>query len=331
MSHQAVRKIVQKMVLKTGIQIKQHRLGKDHLQRSMILFEESIKSEQTKQLYTTNLKRFMKFVNIESTEELATLSSSQIQQMLEDYLIQLKHTINPNSIPIRFTGVRHFCIMNKKNINWDIIRKLFPEKHKRTGHKPWTTIDIQNMLDYTKNIRTRSLIYFLAATGARIGVFDHELKFKYTKIMPDGCIAVKLYAGEIEEYWSFLTPQSVCALKNYCKYRMKRGESITKESSLFVSYDLKRQMTSNAVKNVIFNVIKNSGIKRNLEGNRYDIQMHHGFRKRFNTILKLNNSVNYNIAEKLMGHKNGLDGVYFVPTLEESFAEFKKTIPDLEI
>ena len=306
-------------------------LRKKYSERSMILFEESIKSEYTKDLYRINLKRFMKFSNIKSNYELSSISSIQLQQMLEDYIIELRHSINPNSIPVRFTGLRHFCIMNRKNINWDIIHKLFPEKQKRTGHKSWTTNDIQNMLECSTSIRTKALIHFFASTGARIGVFDHELKFKHTKKMNNGCIAIKLYAGHMEEYWSFLTPQSRNAFEHYCIYRIKRGELLTKDSPLFTSYDLKKQITVRAIKNITFNIIKKSNVKRNLEGNRYDIQMHHGFRKRFNTILKLNNSINYNISEKLMGHKNGLDGVYFVPTLDELFTEFKKAIHDLRI
>ncbi len=67
------------------------------------------------------------------------------------------------------------------------------------------------------------------------------------------------------------------------------------------------------------------------EDGRYDVQADHGFRKRFNIILKIDNSVNYNIAEKLMGHKNGLDGVYFTPTISELFVEFKKVMYKLEI
>lgn len=300
-------------------------------QRSMILFEESIKSEHTKNLYIINLRRFMQFINIESTHQLSILSSTKLQQMLEDYLIELRHTINPNSIPVRFTGLRHFCIMNRKNINWDIIHKLFPQKQKRTGYKPWTTKDIQNMLKYNKNVRTKALIHFLASTGARIGVFDYELTFNHTKKMKYGCIAIKLYAGHVDEYWSFLTPQTTKSLENYLRYRIKRGETITKDSPLFISYDIKKSMTSNSVKNVMFNVIRKSLVTRNLEGHRYDIQMHHGFRKRFNTLLKLNNTINYNVVEKLMGHKNGLDGVYFVPTLDELFIEFRKAINDLNM
>ena len=302
-----------------------------HSQRSMILFEESIKSEYTRDLYIVNLKRFMRFTNIESAHQLTSISSTKLQQMLEDYLIELRHTINPNSIPVRFTGLRHFCIMNRKNINWDIIHKLFPQKQKRTGHKPWTTRDIQNMLKSVRSVRTKALIHFLASTGARVGIFDHSLQLKHTKKMNYGCMAIKLYAGHIEEYWSFLTPQAVKLLDDYHGYRIRRGEIMTEESPLFISYDIKNQMTSNSVKNVMFHVIKRSLVIRNLEGNRYDIQMHHGFRKRFNTLLKLNNSINYNVVEKLMGHKNGLDGVYFVPTLEELFAEFRKATNDLMI
>ena len=48
-------------------------------------------------------------------------------------------------------------------------------------------------------------------------------------------------------------------------------------------------------------------------------------------ILKINNSVNSNIAEKLMAHKKGLDGTYLNPTREECFAEFIKAIPELTI
>jgi integrase/recombinase XerD len=70
---------------------------------------------------------------------------------------------------------------------------------------------------------------------------------------------------------------------------------------------------------------------REKQGFCFDIQMDMGFRKRFNTILKLNSQVNSNIAEKLMGHKRGLDGSYFVPTKEQCFEEFRKSIPELVI
>jgi len=71
--------------------------------------------------------------------------------------------------------------------------------------------------------------------------------------------------------------------------------------------------------------------RKKVSKTRCDIQADHGFRKRFNTILKLKNNVNSNIAEKLLNHKNGLDAVYLKPTKEQCFAEFLKAVPDLTI
>jgi integrase/recombinase XerD len=45
----------------------------------------------------------------------------------------------------------------------------------------------------------------------------------------------------------------------------------------------------------------------------------------------MNNDVNSNIAEKLMAHRNGFDGVYLKPTREQCFSEFSKAIQDLTI
>jgi hypothetical protein len=78
-------------------------------------------------------------------------------------------------------------------------------------------------------------------------------------------------------------------------------------------------------------LLKKAGIERIKSGNRYDKAMSYGFRKRFNTILKLNNEINSNIVEKLMAHKNGLDGSYLKPTREQCFNEFVKAIEDLTI
>ena len=90
-------------------------------------------------------------------------------------------------------------------------------------------------------------------------------------------------------------------------------------------------MSTKSLRHLLQNLIKASGIERTKEGYRFDKAPAYGFRKRFNTILKLNKDVNYNIAEKLMGHKKGLDGSYLKPTKEEIFTEFCKAIPELTI
>ena len=299
-------------------------------QRNMALFEESIRSKYTKRNYLSHLNQFMEFIGINSLEKLSLISQPELQCMLEDYLIELKHTKNPNSISSRFQGIKHFCVMNRINLNWDIIHKMFPPRQKIQNLRSYTTEEIRVLLVNTKNIRNRALIHFLASTGARIGVFDHKLSIKHVRKMPRGCHAVMLYAGHVEEYWAFLTPQASRALRTYHDHR-KLHEIFHEDTPVFTARGTHIQLGWSGARSVVSRTVSKSNISRIRQNNRYDVQTDHGFRKRFNTILKLDNSVNYNIAEKLMGHKNGLDGIYLTPTLEELFSEFEKVIQKLEV
>ena len=57
----------------------------------------------------------------------------------------------------------------------------------------------------------------------------------------------------------------------------------------------------------------------------------HAFRRRFNTILKLNENAKPPLIERLMGHDMKLDNSYFQPTLEDLFTEYQKGSTDLMI
>ena len=301
-------------------------------QRSMILFEESIKSKYTANNYNSHLRQFIKFMKIESVDTLLLCSSSELQYGLENYLIILKQTTNPNSIPSKFQGIRHFCIMNEINLNWNIIYKMFPPKQKTQNLRSYTSNEIRKILSVEKNIRNKALIHFFASTGARIGIFDHNLLIRHMKKISWDSYAVLFYAGDVEEYWSFLTPQASKILDRYHNLRKQKGETFCSDTPIFgIDKINQRQLGWNGVRSVIYRSISKSKISRYKQNTRYDVQIDHGFRKRFNTILKLDNSVNYNVAEKLMGHKNGLDGVYFTPTIHELFTEFKKIRHKLEI
>ena len=308
------------------------RYSKEHTRTpSRMLFEESIKSKYTKKNYDVHLKQFRMFSGLSSNEEILNLAHEKIQTLLEDYLLYLKKEANPNSIPSRFQGIRHLCVMNRIHLDWDIIRKMFPQRKKRPTLRAYTSSEIQTMLTHAKGFRNVALIHFLASTGARIGVFDYDMTVTNTKKMPDMCMGVKLYAGEIEEYWGFLTPQASRALNSYYKHRQKLGEVFDEDTPIFTAEGPgAKPLRLNGARSIVYRIVSKC-ITRHKHGSRYDVQVDHGFRKRFNTILKLDNSINSNIAEKLMGHKNGLDDVYLVPTLEDMFKEFKKAIRKIEV
>ena len=75
-------------------------------------------------------------------------------------------------------------------------------------------------------------------------------------------------------------------------------------------------------------------LKRKLASeSRYEIMSAHGFRKRFDTVLKMRSDVNINLAERLLGHSRTikLDNNYFRPTLDQLFTEYLKGLPGLLI
>ena len=158
---------------------------------------------------------------------------------------------------------------------------------------------------------------------------------------------------EGESYFAFLTPEAKAALDDYHNQRKRKGEVFDEYTPLFghdnkhhKGHDSFSQLTGDSVSNIIQELIvgknpktrpdggktaRHPDLQRKKTGRTYDIQKDHGFRKRFNTILKLKSEVNSNIAEKIIGHKNGLDGVYFTPTRQECFAEFVKAVEVLTI
>ena len=158
---------------------------------------------------------------------------------------------------------------------------------------------------------------------------------------------------EGESYFAFLTPEAKAALDDYHNQRKRKGEVFDEYTPLFgadTKYLLGNhslpQITSYSVGNIMQELLigqkaskrpdggrtaRHPDLQRKKTGRSYDIQKDHGFRKRFNTIMKLKSEVNSNIAEKIIGHKNGLDGVYFTPTRQECFAEFVKAVEVLTI
>lgn len=304
------------------------------MSRSLLLFESAIKTEATKKQYTFYLKQFLTYAKLDDPDALLTLKDSALQVMLEDYLFHIKKRISPNSIPPIYAALELFLSMNDKTLNFTKVRKMFPSTLKKSGSGAWTTDNIGKMLEVAGSKRNKALILLMSSTGCRVGAIP-ELKIKHIKDY-ENCKQITFYPGSKEEYVGFLTPESSKMLDDYLAERRKDGEKITDDSPVFRSvYKIGSMrietMGIGAVMALMKRIVESINVTRESNGKRYGVQLNHGFRKRYNTILKVISDVNPNIAEKLLGHKNGLDGVYFVPTVEQLFTEFRKSISELTI
>ena len=308
------------------------------MQRSMLIFENSIKSDATRKTYLYHLDRFILFFDVKDYDGLAHMESQKLQIMVEDYVMHLKKTISPNTISIPISAIKAFLDCNDIELRWTKINRLKPARVKKTGKEAWLTKEIAKMLSFTSEIRTKTLVHFLASSGIRIGALD-GLKMRHVKQIED-CKSILVYEGTIDEYLTFLTPEASSMFDDYIQKRESDGEKITAESPAFRSsyqlgYATVKPFGMSSIKEIMRLLVLKSGLRINQvkTGTRYNKQVDHAFRKRFNTIMKTTPNMNISLIEKMMGHSITvqMDNVYLDPTIEQLFTEFKKAIPELTI
>jgi len=311
---------------------------------------------KSKESYAYKIQRFMKFAaefkyvsNEEDFESLLEYDTEKITDILEDFVNYLEgQGLVCEAIKPTLASPELFFEMNRKLWHKKLVRRGIQKEDRIQGGKaPATKEDIQQMLKYCeRSLRKQAIIHFLACTGIRpAALVDPVLKIKHLKSMPNlndpinqphYCYAVKVYDESKEGYWAFLIPEARKVIDRYLNGRKLQGEKLDDETPLFTTlgsrWNTKNQyLTDENMKEILGRIIKGAKIQRKKVGNRYDKSLVYMFRKRFNTILKLNGSVNSNITEKLMAHKKGLDGTYLQPTLEEYYKEYFKVISDLTI
>lgn len=323
-------------MLKTPKQSKPKQIDFKELEasRSYKLFKGAIHSTKTLYQYNFPLREFFKYAHISSYDELAAIETNKIQNLLENWVMDLSDKgIKGSSIRGKLAAIELFLEMNRVIFHKRILHKIIPrDEGVLGGDIPFTNQEIKQMLESTKKIRTKAFVHFLASTGIRPGaLIDPILRREHITKMPNGCQAVKVYDNSKEGYYAFLTPEASKVLDQYFQNRKLNGETLTDQSPIFINEKNQSHLTYNNLKQLMHKLIKASGIERKKTGKRFDKAANYGFRKRFNGILKMNNTINSNIAEKLMAHKKGLDGSYLKPTREECFIEFEKAIPQLTI
>ena len=208
--------------------------------RALELFESAIKSTEARKIYMYSLKEFMKFAKIQDYDEITKLDTEKIQKILEDWVLHhVNRKIKAKSINGKLGAIIHFLEMNRVVFHKKILHKLIPsDDYVPGGETPFTTQEIQKMLNCTTKLRTKALVHFLASTGARTSsIIDPVLRREHVEDMPNNCKSVKIYDGSKEGYFAFLTPEASKALEQYLSSRKLNGEKLNPKSPLFANYD----------------------------------------------------------------------------------------------
>jgi hypothetical protein len=220
--------------------------------------------------------------------------------------------------------------MSDVPISWKKINRGLPKIRRFADDRAPTIEEIQKISEYPDR-RIKGIVYTMSSSGIRLGAWDYICWKHIQPIRKDGkIIAAKIivYAGDDEEYFSFITPEAFYHLESWMKYREEAGEKIDGNSWLMRQlWNTKEghyhhgtikeasKLKSSGVKRLIEDALWTQGIRKkaDLKRNRYEFQADHGLRKWFKTRCEIARMRSINI-EKLMGHSIGISDSYYRAT-----------------
>jgi integrase len=210
------------------------------------LFLYAMNSPVTRDRYTTRLKRFFCFIGIEgaSIEECCRIF---VEKGRNDYnwvfrsvvsFIQIqkeraaKKEITGSTIRNYVKAIKLFTEMNDILIPWKKIIRGLPKGRKWADDRAPTIEEIRKIAEYPDR-RIKPIVYTMVSSGIRLGAWDYLRVGHISPICKDNeLLAAKIlvYAGEDEQYTTYMSPEAYRALADWMDFRQKSGEIVNSDS-----------------------------------------------------------------------------------------------------
>ncbi len=322
-----------------------------------------LKSSEARRQYPKRVKMFLDFIGLEGTineparqfllqtKNNPSLTEERFMEFIESQIERSRRgEIAESTISNYYKAAKLFCDMNDvSKVNWKKIRRGIPRGRQASSDRAPTIEEIQKLVEYPDR-RIKPIVYTMASSGIRLGAWDY-LQWENVKplINEKGeVIAAKLtvYAGDAEEYYSFITPEAYASLKEWMDFRGSYGERITKESWLMrdiwqttnINYGAKlgfatvpKKLKISGIKRLLERALWEQGVRHPLKNGdkRHEWKAAHGFRKfyksRAEQVMKPIN------VEITMGHSIGVSASYYKPKEREVMEDYLKAADSLTI
>jgi hypothetical protein len=319
------------------------------------LFVYAIRSQVTRDYYLRRLRIFFNHINLELDHTIEERCNSFANNGTNDpswafncivkFLQFQKERVEKQEIT-RATlrnfikAIKLFCEMSDIPIQWKKITRGLPKIRRYADDRAPTIEEIQQLCEYPDR-RIKGIVYTMASSGIRLGAWDYLHWKNIQPIERQGkVVAAKIiiYAGDDEEYFSFITPETYHELQKWIQYRKDSGEEIHENSWVMRQlWDTKEgyyhhgtiknpeKLKSSGIKRLMEDALWTQGLRKksDLKRNRYEFQTDHGLRKWFKTRCELSGMKSINI-EVLMGHSIGISDSYYKITEDELLREYLK-------
>ena len=330
------------------------------------LFLDSIKSKETLRKYKKDLQSFLKIVPVKlykdhlgkapRNKEPSTLANIFVKLSKKDpelaanviatFIKNEKKVVDAgklsaNTLPNHIKPIKVLLDANRIPVHWKSLNKLLPRRETSSNDRAYTKTELQKMMQVAPDITDKLIIQLFSSGGFRLDSWNY---FTWKDYIPfknkDGSYrggSLLVYRGDPESYWTFVTPEACSTLELYReKWKADIGAYPKPDDPLIraVKYPMIHRLNSKGVRKRVEKIVTEIGLRPPLPPgkNRHEVQLDHGFRKYFNTMMR-RAKVNFLDKEDMMGHKVGLERHYERYQEEdfERFPEYQKAIPFLTI
>lgn len=128
-------------------------------------------------------------------------------------------------------AIKLLCDSAEFAITWKKITGGLPKVRRHADDRDPTIEEIQRISEYPDR-RMRAVVYTMASSGIRIGEWDF-LRWGHIKPIQRGKFTLAkmiVYAGDEEEYITFISPEAYSELKKWMDHRKNSGEEINDKS-----------------------------------------------------------------------------------------------------
>lgn len=297
-------------------------------------------SEKTKETYDYSLDQFFAYTKehkprVKDLTSLSKMKRENRQELLEDYTIHLADKkITRNTVKLYLSALESFMTFHDVPYSRKKIHRFFPVRTKPAGSQGYSVEELQGLVNGFSSLRGKSMILLIASSGMRRGGYAN---LKVGDLVPiEDCYVIRVDANTHAEYVTFCTPEARKMTEKYLEQRKESGENITSDSPVFKAMTGEKEggdrckMVTHNICSVIKKVKLEKDRTTSCKDVRYDKATVHGMRKFCNTQLN-KAKLQANDIEKIMGHQNGLKGLYYDPDNKDLFDEYKAAIPYLTI
>jgi len=324
------------------------------------LYLYAMKSPVTRDKYQKRLGKFFDFIRLEGakTEDKSIVFVEMARKhgnWAFNNIIRFIQFQNSRVIQKEISGatvrnyvksIKLFCDMADLPVAWKKITRGLPRGRRYADDRIPTIEELTKLLQYPDR-RIKAIVYTMASSGIRLGAWDYLRWGDIRPIEIDGkVVAAKIivYAGEDDEYFSFISLEAFNELQNWMKYRESSGELINHNSWLMRDlWDTRvpqgrglathpKKLASLGIKRLMERAIWAQHLRKKLEPGkkRHPYQANHSLRKWFKTRCEMSGMKPINV-EKLMNHSCGISDNYYRITEAEILQDYLKAVDLLTI